>query len=1154
MRILPLVISTFFTTLLFSQTTIEVSVLSGNITTTCTDIFSGPDPMWQVNVDNQGWEVYPRQGNCFNDLPNLQYQSTDTYDCPSDVPDEIEICVRAFENDGLFGCTVVEACMVEHCETIQIIPAQGKRTYKIDVPSGGESAGSIEIEINIAGTFTRSGNDHICGAYDLGILEYDMTLGDASLGGFDNICALADDIDPRTFDSDAWSLHQGVWFTFETGNDPSSAIFINQVNDPTRRRDNIGLQGAVFTTDNNECDGTLDLIAWDWDFASENDTVFFYCPEPNQKYYILVDGIWLANLISGYFGLDILDPGVKDRGDLICDHIALGAVPPDGELETDILSNFCVTNAGDPQVSAFSTEKSIWLSFEAPITGHVMIEAQTERIPDMIDLEVAVFESSDGTCSGVLNERSSASDPNQRNVELELSCLTPGETYFILVDGSLDDTEGLFKIKVIDLFDDTPLTALVETICSTEELRVGSSIYTQSGNYVDTILLGGGCDSVVFTDLTVLAPIQLSITQLARAKDLGSLTGSAIVAVTGGSGNFSYRWSDGQTQPFAANLEGGIDYCVTVTDIDGTCDVETCFFVEYITPILPTFSSGDVICNGESNGSINFSVFNGEPPYEYEWFGAGLNGSGNINADNDNVSIDNLPADVYQFTVRDIYFDTTFLVTVVQPDEVKIVIDSKIDASCFGVCDGYFEVHAEGGVGNYQFDYPSNVSNINNQVSLLCAGSYDVIMKDGNNCTTEITIDIDQPVEFIATGIEDKGVTCLGWTDGIGSITSNGRATGFEWQTGGVTQTVTDLAAGDYSVTVTNQDGCKDTTVVTISEPENPYLVDIMVNEPIQCNGDANGRLFANTVGGTTVSYNWSTGKRTDEIIDLPTGNYRITVTSDTNCEAIDSIEFAQPDELFAEPVGNKLTCLDPDDGGVVQISNVDGGMAPYEFSVDGVNFTPDVTIPNLFTGVYDLIVKDDLGCEREFPFEIVPPDPIEVSLPDDMTIELGDDVALEALVKNDHATIEWSTSDLDCTTADCLKVEFLPVGTQTISVTVTDSTSFCTATDKILINVLKTYKVYIPDAFSPNNDGVNDKLGIYGANSVARIKQFKVFDRYGALMYAENNFQPNDDSIGWDGSWKGKQLSTGVYVFFAEIEFIDGEVEIFKGDVTIVN
>ncbi len=1153
MRILPLVISTFFTTLLFSQTQLEVSVIDGNITTTCTDIFFTPTPMWKVNIDQQGWEVYPRVRNCHNDVPNLQYTSADTYTCPQDVPESIEVCIQAFENDGLFGCSVVEDCVVDYCETIPIIPAKGKWNHTLNFPAGGESEGFVEIEIAVSGDFVNSGNDHICGAFDLGVLDYDMTLGDASTDVYENICAEeGGEPHPKSFDSDAWHLHNGVWFTFTTGPNPSSALFVNQISDPTGLGDGLGLQAAVFTTDDDSCQGNLDLIAFDWEFESDNDTVFFYCPEPNQTYYILVDGIWLPDLRLGYFGLDVYDPGVRDRGDLICDNVELGAIPAGGNVSSGKMSNFCVGNVGDPRIRSFIAHKTVWASFVAPATGHVNVRAISQAIPDPIDLEIAVFESSDGTCGGALSERGSISPFNSRNAELELSCLTPGETYYVMIDGSSRDLEGIFELIIEELPDDTPITNLDETVCANETFQVWNSVYNQSGNYVDTILLGGGCDSVVYTKLTVLDSVKLAIVQIDRAIGLGTFTGSANVLATGGSGDFIYRWSDGQTNSTAINLEGGTDYCVTVTDIQGGCDFEACIFVEYITPIIPSFNSNDVICNGESNGSISFSVNNGEPPYDFEWMGSGLNGSGNIDADNETIFINNLPSADYEITVRDIYFDTTFVVTVVQPDEVRIFVDEKIDASCFGVCDGSFEVHGEGGVGNYQFGWPSAGSQLANGVSLLCAATYPIQMQDSNGCQTQISIEINQPAEFIADGIEDKGVTCLGWSDGVGSISTNGRPTDFEWENGGLGQTVLDLAAGDYRVTVTNQDGCKDTTIVTITEPANPYLVNISVEEPIQCKGDSNGRLMANTTGGNTVDYNWSTGKRTAEITDLSTGFYKIIAISETGCEAIDSIEFAQPDELYAEPVGNKLTCLDPDDGGAVEVLTTTGGEGPYQYSVDGVNFTDATFIDGLFTGVYDLIVKDKLGCEREFPFEVSPPDPIDVTLPDDMIIELGDDISLQALTNNSNAVFEWSEPDLDCIDSNCSEVDFLPLNPLTIQITATDTTSSCFDTDEININVLKTYKVFIPNAFSPNNDGINDKLNIFGANSVANIKQFKVFDRYGSLMFAEKDFLPNDEAFGWDGTWKGQLLSTGVYVFFAEVEFIDGEVEIFEGDVTI--
>ncbi len=192
-------------------------------------------------------------------------------------------------------------------------------------------------------------------------------------------------------------------------------------------------------------------------------------------------------------------------------------------------------------------------------------------------------------------------------------------------------------------------------------------------------------------------------------------------------------------------------------------------------------------------------------------------------------------------------------------------------------------------------------------------------LTDGNGCEANTSIIIEEPAEFIAIGNEERGVTCLGWTDGIGSISTNGNPTNYNWQNGENTMTVTDLAAGDYLVTVTNVDGCFDTTSVTISEPENPYLVEISVEEPIVCKGENNGALMSNPTGGTTVDYRWNTNAVTDNIGALGAGWYSVTVTSDTKCEAVDSILLTEPDEIFATAEGNQLTCLDPEAGGAEQ-------------------------------------------------------------------------------------------------------------------------------------------------------------------------------------------------------------------------------------------
>lgn len=1154
MRFFTLVFFSILPYLLSSQANLEFRVVDGGGTSTCRDFFFNATPMYQVNVDGKGWETYPRLLNCYNDWGNLQF-TFGPYDCTKRVKNGVDVCIKVFDNDaGLLDCNPVEDCAVEICETIKIIPALDyPQVHRISTPTGGDSEGYVDIEFLLTGTFDQSPNDHICGAIELGTLDFGETLGDASAGGYENICAeLFEDADPEQLHPDGWFLHRGVWFSFETGPNPSGVIMLNLLSDPLNLGDPLNLQGAFFKSDTDDCAGNLTVEAVEWDPVSENDTIRFYCPEPNTKYYLLVDGIWTLPEMTGYFGLEVIDPGIEEVGDLICDNVELGNIPPGGSVQSNLLSNFCLTNDGDPRPTRFISDKSVWLSFIAPPTGHVLIGGTSEKVFDPIDIEMAVFSSVDNTCTGALTQEAIVSDPSSTDESLEMSCLTPGDTYFILVDGGFRDRTGIFEIKVTELFDDTPITNQEPVLCVNQSIQVGNNVYTESGTYVDTILLGGGCDSVVYTDLIVLDSIFVEVEQIVRAADFGSLTGAAEVRARGGSGNFSYEWSDGQNVANAQNLEGGENYCVTVTDnagAGGNCPKEICLYIEYITPIIPTFSTKDNLCFSDSNGGLTFSVNNGEPPYTYLWSGNSFSGNGQI-TDDEPVVIDDLPAGFYQVTVADVFIDTIFTIQVIEPPLVQVTIDNITDATCFGYCDGEIAITGIGGVGNFDYDWQSGQKSA--MIDNLCAGAYGVTVTDRNGCKTNTSIPLREPDEFIAIGNEDKGVTCLGWSDGAGSVTTNGSPISYQWITGQTTASVTNMAAGDFSVTVTNSDGCFDTTNVVISEPEDPYLVSISVESPIQCPGDENAALKANPVGGNTVSYLWSNNERTDNITGLGTAVYSVTVTAETGCEAEETLFLSEPDELFANPEGNQLSCLDTDDGGVVTILTTTGGLSPYQYSVDGVNFTNDMNIGNLFAGDYDLIVQDALGCEREFPFSVIPPPEIDVILPLEMEIDLGDEIRLDAISNNPRAVFEWSNPDVPCISPDCQSLEFQPLQSENLVVTATDTTFFCTASAEIAINVLKKYKVFIPSGFSPNNDGVNDNFGIFGGKDVAGIKKFKVFDRYGSSIYSQTEFAPNDTTVGWDGSWRGKNLDPGVYVYFAEIEFINGEIEIFKGDITV--
>ncbi len=110
-----------------------------------------------------------------------------------------------------------------------------------------------------------------------------------------------------------------------------------------------------------------------------------------------------------------------------------------------------------------------------------------------------------------------------------------------------------------------------------------------------------------------------------------------------------------------------------------------------------------------------------------------------------------------------------------------------------------------------------------------------------------------------------------------------------------------------------------------------------------------------------------------------------------------------------------------------------------------------------------------------------------------------------------------------------------------------------CTDSDDLMLFVKKDRPVYIPNAYSPNADGINDVFMIFAGPQVAQVKSFLIFDRWGETMFQFRDFQPNDPDFGWDGTYRDEPMNAAVFTWFAEIEFVDGKVELYEGDVTLV-
>jgi gliding motility-associated-like protein len=240
------------------------------------------------------------------------------------------------------------------------------------------------------------------------------------------------------------------------------------------------------------------------------------------------------------------------------------------------------------------------------------------------------------------------------------------------------------------------------------------------------------------------------------------------------------------------------------------------------------------------------------------------------------------------------------------------------------------------------------------------------------------------------------------------------------------------------------------------------------------------------------------------------------------------------------------------DENGSVTIMQTTGGAAPYRFSINGTAyFSPNTAYPNLPGGAHLLWVEDANGCQKAIPFLLDEPDELYLSLSELLQIDLGDNVQLSPILNFFPNSIVWSPAEgLSCT--DCL-TPFAEPNVTTTYYFWAQNENGCPVEGQIQVIVNKDRHVYAPNVFSPNGDGINDNFLLFTGGSVKAVRRLLIFDRWGGMVFEGNALTLNEPTQGWDGTHRGLPVNTGVFAWLAEVEFLDGKVEVFKGDVTVV-
>jgi gliding motility-associated-like protein len=396
-------------------------------------------------------------------------------------------------------------------------------------------------------------------------------------------------------------------------------------------------------------------------------------------------------------------------------------------------------------------------------------------------------------------------------------------------------------------------------------------------------------------------------------------------------------------------------------------------------------------------------------------------------------------------------------------------------------------------------------------------------------------------------GADSGGV----WTDANFNPVPNGLV-----NTGG-------LASGtyDYTYTVAASAPCYgDSVKVQVVIHPNP-VADAGTDHELDCDATEVTLGGNNTTPG--LDYNWAGGNVSDSTLLHPTtiepGVYTLTVTNlQTGCTATDA---ATVNQTVTQPEPHitiaGVSCFGEKDGFIL-IDSITNGEPPYLVSFDGGPFINQTQFLNLSPGTYSLTIEDGAGCERNVEITVVEPEQVNVELVLEIEgnqniISLGDSVKLVVVVTPPFDSLDaiiWTPAGIvPCDT--CQENWIHPMQETNFSIMVDENG--CTDEDQVTVYVKKDRPIYVPNAFSPNNDGRNDVFHIFAGQSVVEIRSFLVFNRWGETVYQYYHFQPNDPAFGWDGKHRGKELDPAVFTWFAEVEFIDGRVIVYEGDVTLV-
>lgn len=803
---------------------------------------------------------------------------------------------------------------------------------------------------------------------------------------------------------------------------------------------------------------------------------------------------------------------------------------------------------------------------------------------------------------GVIN-----GDPTQYSMDVT----EPGTYIFEVTNtanGCIDtDTIEVFESKnepSIQSIDDVVITcANTQDTISSIVQTIGNASYTWSsttGNIVgatdqaEVTVNGEGVLTLVVTDNanSCSSSITVNITEDKETPliDAGidkTLTCNQNSVTLDGSGsatgsNYTYLWSS----PDGGNISGGAttltpvvdvaaSYILTVTNTANGCTASDTVVVS-IDENLPqiVFEQIDSITCKSETVTIDASNSSQGNNFTFDW----TTSDGVIASENGLIITVSEPG-TYTLTITDIKNNC-------QADASVTVIENKtypyieIETPDKFVClTTFLTIDASASVNgnNYIIEWTTTDGIIlSGQNALVLEvgspGRYVLRITDKRNgCSNSQTVEVyasdDTPV---ADAGPDLIITCA---DTIVTADASGSSLGTDFealwttQDGSIFSGETTLSpvfnqGGTYILTITNTfNHCVSMDTLHVEVNQEYPLLGLAVSNELNCNF-TEATIKASIDNAVQYSIEWFyegqllSSESEEELIVENEGKYTIAVSNLLNeCYSTESIDVIRDTNIIKDIA---ISAIDPscsgDNTGCLVIENITGGEKPFTIFIDGEKKTYTPQLCGLSIGVHDFRIVGNNGCEIKSEVTIKSPNQYSVSIGDSYEIEPGDSITIgyiSNIPQENIETIIWKLAGTElCTDCDSLSVQ--PKNTTRVIITIIDING-CVFSDFANILVRKQIHIYVPNAFSPNGDKINDILTVYGGKRVEKVLSFRIFDRWGEQMFLREEFEPNDLSQGWNGTFQGEKLNPAVFVYKVRVLMEDGTIVPVNGTVLLL-